>query len=102
VRKYLAGNPAGSQYVAAMSSTVTTATVAVMTTAVTLEGLMASLTLVVLVLLGALLLMKEIVNVGQGARIRRLTRGLDIAVAPMLIAFAAIIILNSVDYFSGH
>jgi hypothetical protein len=46
--------------------------------------------------------MKEIVNVGQGARIRRLTRGLDIAVAPMLIAFAAIIILNSVDYFSGH
>jgi hypothetical protein len=88
--------------VAAMSSTVTTATVAVMTTAVTLEGLMASLTLVVLVLLGALLLMKEIVNVGQDARIKRLTRGLDIAVAPMLIAFVAIIVLNSVNYLNGY
>jgi hypothetical protein len=98
----LRDTPTTSQYVAAMSSTVTTATVAVMTTAVTLEGLMASLTLVVLVLLGALLLMKEIVNVGQGARIRRLTRGLDIAVAPMLIAFAATVILNSVNHFNGH
>jgi hypothetical protein len=86
----------------AMSSTVTTTTVTMMTTAVTLEGLMASMTLVVLLLLGALLLMKEVVNVGQGVRIRRLTKGLDIAVAPMLIAFVTIILLNSVNYFNGY
>jgi hypothetical protein len=85
-----------------MSSTVTTTTVTMMTTAVTLEGLMASLTLVVLVLLGALLLLKEIVNVGLDARVRRLTRGLDIAVAPLLIAFVTTIVLNSVNYFNGY
>ena len=85
-----------------MSSTVTTTTVTMMTTAVTLEGLMASMTLVVLLLLGALLLMKEVVNVGQGVRIRRLTKGLDIAVAPMLIAFVTIIVLNSVSFLNGY
>jgi hypothetical protein len=46
--------------------------------------------------------MKEIVNVGQDARIKRLTRGLDIAVAPMLIAFVAVIVLNTVNYFNGY
>lgn len=73
-----------------------------MTTAVTIEGLMASLTLVVLLLLGGLLLMKEVVNVGQGTRIKRLTKGLDIAVAPMLIAFATIVILNSISFIVGY
>lgn len=85
-----------------MSSTVTTTTVATMTTAVSLDGLMAALTLIVLLVLGSLLLLKEVVNVGHGTTIRRLTRGLDIAVAPLLMAFGTMTFLNAVNYFSGY
>lgn len=85
-----------------MSSTVTTTTVTTMTTAVTLEGLMASLTLVCLVLLGVLVLAKEVVVVASDVRVKRLARGLDIAVAPLVLVFLLVMFLSAVNYFSGY
>ena len=72
-----------------------------MTTAITLDGLMASLTLTAVLLLGCLLLSKEVVNVGAGVRIRRLARGLDIAIIPLLLAFGTTIALQAANYFNG-
>ena len=85
-----------------MSSTVTTTTVTMMTTAITLEGLMASLTLACLVLLAVLMLTKEIVVVGGDVRIKRLCRGLDIAVLPMVLVFLMVMLLSTVNYFNGY
>lgn len=85
-----------------MSSTVTTTTVTLMTTAITLEGLMASLTLACLVLLSMLMLTKEIVVVGSDVRTKRLCRGLDIAVLPMALVFVLMLLLSSVNYFNGY
>jgi hypothetical protein len=85
-----------------MSSTVTTTTVTMMTTAITLEGLMASLTLTAILRLGCLLLSKEVVNGGAGARIRRLAKGLDIAIVPLLLAFVTTVFLQAINYFNGY
>ena len=85
-----------------MSSTVTTTTVTMMTTAITLDGLMASLTLTAILLLSCLLLSKEVVNVGQGTRVRRFSGGLDIAIVPVMLAFGTTLILQSINYFNGN
>ena len=98
---YLAENPLTAQNGGEMSSTVTTTTVTMLTTAVSFGELMAGFTLICVVLLGCLLLSKEVAHVGQGLRVRRLSRGLDIAVVPLLLAFGTTLVLRAMDFLGG-
>lgn len=73
-----------------MISTVTTTTV----TTVTTVGLTASLALVAIVTLLALLLQKEIATGTSGPRAQALERALNVAIGPLLLAFALIAIVS--------
>ncbi len=84
-----------------MSSIVTTATVSTVTAAITIEGLGQMMMLVSLVLLGLVLLAKEITAVSDSRSGRALARGLDIGVAPLLAVFLLILALNVVTYFTN-
>ena len=70
-----------------MISTVTTTTVSTVTTV----ALAASLGLIAIVTLLALLIQKELVTVGSGARTQALGRALNMAIVPLLMAFALIV-----------
>jgi len=76
-----------------MSSTVTSTTVATMTSAVTLAEVAATLTLLAIVLLAATVITKE-VSTGTGLMARRFARGIDLALAPMLVIFASIVAMG--------
>lgn len=78
-----------------MSSTVTTSTIAVMTTAAGLAELAATFTLIAVLLLAVLLVTKEISAVGKGTLVRRLGRGLDIAIVPLIATFLLLLGLRS-------
>ena len=67
-----------------MVSTVTTTTVSTVTTVV----MAGSLGLVAVVVLLILLVQKELIAVSEGPRARVLVRALNIAIAPLLMAFA--------------
>lgn len=84
-----------------MSSTVTTATVSTVTAAITIEGLGQMMTLVALILLGVVLLAREIAAGSDTRRARLLTRGLDIGVTPLISVFGLLLIVNSFAYFQG-
>jgi hypothetical protein len=74
-----------------MSSTVTTTTISTVTVAASMQDWAQVFTLIVLMALCVVLLTKEITVVGQSAGVRRFTRGLDIALVPMLVAFVLIL-----------
>jgi hypothetical protein len=65
-------------------STVTTTTVSTVTTVV----MAGSLGLVAVVTLLILLIQKELIAVSEGPRAKLLVRALNIAIAPLLMAFA--------------
>ena len=67
-----------------MVSTVTTTTVSTVTT-VAMAG---SLCLIAVITLLMLLVQKEIIAVSEGSRAQVLVRTLNIAIAPLLMAFA--------------
>lgn len=67
-----------------MVSTVTTTTVSTVTT-VAMAG---SLGLIAIITLLMLLVQKEIIAVSEGSRAQALVRTLNIAIAPLLMAFA--------------
>lgn len=67
-----------------MVSTVTTTTVSTVTTVV----MAGSLGLVAVVTLLILLIQKELIAVSEGPRAKLLVRALNIAIAPLLMAFA--------------
>jgi hypothetical protein len=71
-----------------MISTVTTTTVTTVTTA-TVTVLAGLAFFAVLTLLGVLIT-KEVASVGQEPRLRSLSRGLNVAMVPLLIAFVVI------------
>lgn len=71
-----------------MIATITTTTVTTVTT-IALTGSLALLSVTVLL---ALLVQKEIGAVAADHRIRQMSRALNIAIAPLLIAFALIVI----------
>lgn len=81
-----------------MSSTVTSATVATVTAAITIEGLGQALVLVAVVLFGLALLAKEITATSNSALGRTLSRGIDMGVAPLGTVFALIIVLNMIAF----
>lgn len=77
-----------------MSSTVTTATVAVVSSAVSIPELGQVLTLLAVLALALVLLAKEIAAVSKTRFGRGLSRGLDIGLVPLLAVFGLIIALN--------
>lgn len=71
-----------------MISTVTTSTVSTVTT-VAIAG---SLALIGILVLLALLIQKELATAGESTRLRVYSRALNIAIVPLLIAFALIVV----------
>jgi TRAP-type C4-dicarboxylate transport system permease small subunit len=76
-----------------MISTVTTSTVSTVTTA----ALAGSVALVGIIVLLVLLLQKEISSAGEGSRYRTLSRALNFAIAPLLIAFVLVVFARVVE-----
>jgi hypothetical protein len=83
-----------------MSSTVTTATVSTVTAAITIEGLGQIFTLIAILLLGLVILAKEISSVSSSRGARALARGLDVGIAPLAVVFLVMLALNSTSYFT--
>lgn len=82
-----------------MSSTITTTTVAILSSAGGIGELATTFTMISVVLLGLVLLGKEITAEGRHPRMRGLARGLDIATAPLIVAFAMTLALRLADSF---
>jgi hypothetical protein len=72
---------------------VTSSTTAIVSSMVTTETA-TTFSLIAVALLGFLLVGREIIHFGQGAGLRRLARGIDIAALPLILAFAMIVILR--------
>ena len=77
-----------------MSSMVTSSTVVIVSSMIT-AGSATVLSLVAVALLGCLLVGREIIHFGQGAGLRRLARGIDIAALPLILAFGMILLLRA-------
>ena len=78
-----------------MISTVTSTTVSTITSSastVTTGALAASLALVSVIILFVLLVQKELVTAADTPRFRALGRTLDVAIVPLLMAFAMIVV----------
>lgn len=73
-----------------MASTVTTATIDILTSASTTPGLLSSLSLVVVLALLALLVRMDMQAAAEEEMSSRLSRGLGIAVVPLSFAVAVI------------
>lgn len=84
-----------------MSSTVTTATVSSVTAAITMEGVAQVFTLIALVLLGVVLLAKEITSGSTQPRVRALARGLDIGILPLIVVFVVMLAVNTLTIGLG-
>ena len=82
-----------------MSSTVTTATVSTVTTAITMEGLGQVLTLIAVVLLVVGLLAREVSVLSSSRRAKTWARGLDIGNAPLLATFVLVAVINALFFF---
>ena len=76
-----------------MISTVTTSTVST----VTVAALAGSVALVGILVLLALLVQKEFSNSATGGRYRSLSRALNVAIVPLLIAFILIVAARVVE-----
>jgi hypothetical protein len=74
-------------------STVTTTTVSTVTTAT----FAASFALVSVVTLFALLLQKEVVSSSDSPRLQALGRTLNVAIVPLLLTFAAILVSSIIE-----
>jgi len=75
-----------------MISTVTSTTVSTITSSITTGALAASLALVSVIILFVLLVQKELVTAADTPRFRALGRTLDVAIVPLLMAFAMIVV----------
>ena len=78
-----------------MSSTVTTATVAVVTTATMADGLGQALPLITLIVLALGLFARELILASSNPRAKRWARGLDIGNAPLMMSFVVIATINA-------
>ena len=75
-----------------MITTVTTTTTVALTTAAA-----TSLTLIVILTLIALLIQKELISGLQGQRARQIGRALNIAIVPLIVVFAASVVIKISD-----
>jgi hypothetical protein len=71
-----------------MISTVTTSTVSTVTSA----ALAGSVALIAILFLLGLLIQKEVISVSEESRLKKLSRSLNIAIIPLLIAFIVIVV----------
>ncbi len=76
-----------------MVSTVTTTTVSTVTTV----AMVGSLGLLAVVTLLILLVQKEVIAVSEGPRAKVLVRALNIAIAPLLMAFAMTMVVKVLE-----
>jgi hypothetical protein len=76
-----------------MVSTVTTTTVSTVTTVV----MAGSLGLVAVITLLILLIQKELISVSEGPRAQLLVRALNIAIAPLLMAFVLTMVVKVME-----
>ena len=76
-----------------MSSMVTSSTTAIVSSMITTETA-ATFSLIAVILLGCLLVGREIIHFGRAAGLRRLARGIDIAALPLILAFGMILLLR--------
>jgi hypothetical protein len=79
-----------------MISTVTTTTVSTVTTV----ALAASLGLIAIVVLLILLIQKEVLSASTSARARSLSRALNVAIVPLLMAFGFIAVVKVLEVLS--
>ncbi len=80
-----------------MSSMVTVSTMTAVSSAITITEFAAAFTLVVVLLLCLSLLAKEIAAVGRGPWIQRFTRGLDLAMIPMIVALVTVVAIKMTE-----
>jgi cytochrome bd-type quinol oxidase subunit 2 len=66
--------------------------------AIALTPAVSGLSLVVTVVLIALLIQKEIISGSKDLRARRLNHGLTLVIAPLLVVFAVLVILNVAEF----
>jgi len=78
-----------------MSSTVTTTTISTVTAASAFENLGQVLTLAAIVMLVIALLAREITGSATGDLGRRVARGLDIALMPLIVSFGVVVALSN-------
>jgi hypothetical protein len=71
-----------------MISTVTTSTVSTITT----SAIAGSVALVAIMVLLFLLIQKELASSASGARLKTLTRVLNIGIVPLLLAFVVVVV----------
>lgn len=83
-------------FYANMISTVTTSTVSSITS-VTLIGTLGAITVVVLF---TLLVNRELINASDDGKMLRLKRALNIAIWPLIVAFALIVATKLAEIFS--
>ena len=81
--------------ISSMSSTITTTTVATVTAAATFDNLGQVLTMVAIGMLAVALLAREISTVARSETGRRVGRGLDIALMPLVVTFVVVLALNN-------
>jgi hypothetical protein len=84
-----------------MASTVTQATITTITSN-SYETLSVTLGIIVILLLFALLCQKELVRAWKGPQSEMWMQTLNIAIAPLLASFGAIMILRLVDLLSAR
>jgi hypothetical protein len=77
----------------AMISTVTTSTVSTVTTA----AIYGSVALIGILVLLTLLIQKEVTTAGSSSRLKRLSKALNIAIVPLLIAFVLIVVTKVME-----
>ena len=80
-----------------MSSMVTASTMTAVSSAITITEFAAAFTLVVVLLLSASLLAKELAAVGRGPWVQRFTRGLDLAMVPMIVALVTVVAIKMTE-----
>ena len=79
-----------------MISTVTTSTVTTVTTVTTMIGFGMTLGMVAVIALAAFLCVRQLAVASEGGTRRFLAKSLDVAIVPLVIAFAMIVAMKIV------
>jgi hypothetical protein len=78
-----------------MISTVTTTTVTTVTTVP--AAVLGGLSLLAIVMLLGMLISKEVVSVSEESRLKSLSRALNVAIIPLLLAFLFIAVMRVIE-----
>lgn len=84
-----------------MSALITTSTVTTVVAAVSIAEIASAFTLVLTIMLALTLLSKEVIAQRSSSGALRLTRGLDIALTPLLISFVLVLVIRAMQFGEG-